>query len=70
MRVLGKSKLLVVGELTYCFIYRCVQFIALLKGEKKKKVLKFGAVTNKIGKNAKWRVNAFCSVYLCECVCV
>ncbi len=25
---------------------------------------------NKIGKNAKWRVNAFCSVCLCECVCV
>ncbi len=33
-----KMKLLIVGEwmfLTYCFIYRCVQFIVLLKGEKK-----------------------------------
>lgn len=35
-----------------------------------KKVLKFGGVMNKIGKHAKWRVNAFCSVCLCECVCV
>ncbi len=67
-----KMKLLIVGEWmflkTYCFIYRCVQFIVLLKGEKK--VLKSGGVMNKIGKNAKWRVNAFCSVCLCECVCV